>query len=116
MTCYDTKQAVNFTCYEIFKKKLSAFTGRDNLAPWQHMILGGLSGGIGPCVNNPLDVVKTRLQKQVRYSTVPWISSPLGHNASLLLVHHNVTMVASQYVALTTVFLLCYTLRTSRVC
>jgi solute carrier family 25 citrate transporter 1 len=28
------------------------------------MLFGGLSGGLGPLVNNPLDVVKTRLQKQ----------------------------------------------------
>eukprot|EP00752_Nemacystus_decipiens_P014630 g13028.t1 len=58
-------QAVNFTCYQMFKTKLSSYLGRDELASWQHMLLGGLSGGIGPCVNNPLDVVKTRLQKQV---------------------------------------------------
>lgn len=58
-------QAVNFTCYQIFKTRLSSYLGRDELAPWQHMLLGGISGGIGPCVNNPLDVVKTRLQKQV---------------------------------------------------
>ena len=59
-------QAVNFTCYQMFKTQLSTYLGRDELASWQHMLLGGLSGGIGPCVNNPLDVVKTRLQKQVR--------------------------------------------------
>ncbi len=59
-------QAVNFSCYQIFKTQLSQYLGRDELASWQHMLLGGLSGGIGPCVNNPLDVVKTRLQKQVR--------------------------------------------------
>eukprot|EP00903_Cladosiphon_okamuranus_P018700 g17213.t1 len=58
-------QAVNFTCYQTFKAQLSAYLGRDELASWQHMLVGGLSGGIGPCVNNPLDVVKTRLQKQV---------------------------------------------------
>lgn len=51
----------------MFKTQLSAYLGRDELAAWQHMLLGGLSGGIGPCVNNPLDVVKTRLQKQVRH-------------------------------------------------
>jgi len=28
------------------------------------MLCGGLSGGLGPMVNNPLDVVKTRLQRQ----------------------------------------------------
>ncbi|CAM9170150.1 unnamed protein product, partial [Hapterophycus canaliculatus] len=58
-------QAVNFTCYQTFKTRLSSYLGRDELSSWQHMLLGGISGGIGPCVNNPLDVVKTRLQKQV---------------------------------------------------
>lgn len=62
-----SSQAVNFTFYQMFKTQLSAYLGRDELASWQHMLLGGLSGGIGPCVNNPLDVVKTRLQKQVRF-------------------------------------------------
>ena len=28
-------------------------------------LLDGLSGGMGPLANNPLDVVKTRMQKQV---------------------------------------------------
>ena len=32
---------------------------------WQTLLLGGMSGGMGPLVNNPLDVVKTRMQKQV---------------------------------------------------
>ncbi|CBN79385.1 conserved unknown protein [Ectocarpus siliculosus] len=58
-------QAVNFTCYQVFKTKLSDLLGTEELAPWHHMLLGGLSGGIGPCVNNPLDVSKTRLQQQV---------------------------------------------------
>ncbi|CAM9563680.1 unnamed protein product [Ascophyllum nodosum] len=58
-------QAVNFTFYQLFKTQLSAYLGKDELLPWQHMLLGGLSGGFGPCINNPLDVVKTRLQKQV---------------------------------------------------
>ncbi|CAM9511089.1 unnamed protein product [Ectocarpus sp. 4 AP-2014] len=66
-------QAVNFTCYQMFKTQLSLYTGSEELASWQHMLLGGLSGGIGPCVNNPLDVVKTRLQKQVRIVMVSTI-------------------------------------------
>lgn len=49
----------------MLKKKLSAYMGQDELHPWHHMILGGMSGGIGPCINNPLDVVKTRIQQQV---------------------------------------------------
>jgi len=57
-------QAVNFTCYQIFKEQWLKRSGREELAPWQHMLIGGLSGGFGPAANNPLDVVKTRLQKQ----------------------------------------------------
>jgi solute carrier family 25 (mitochondrial citrate transporter), member 1 len=57
-------QAVNFTCYQLFKTKWMEHTGKTELLPWESMLFGGLSGGFGPLVNNPLDVVKTRLQKQ----------------------------------------------------
>lgn len=57
-------QACNFTCYGIGKQKWEEWQGK-TLQPWQHMLMGGLSGGVGPAVNNPLDVVKTRVQKQV---------------------------------------------------
>ena len=69
-------QAVNFTAYNWSKKKVLAWkkeraaaegraTGDVTLDHWQSLLLGGLSGGMGPLVNNPLDVVKTRMQKQV---------------------------------------------------
>jgi solute carrier family 25 citrate transporter 1 len=58
-------QAANFTAYSYFKKRWADYNGVSELQPWQHLLLGGLSGGVGPCVNNPLDVVKTRMQKQV---------------------------------------------------
>lgn len=69
-------QAVNFTAYNFAKKKLLAWkrkkaeekgmSGSDvQLDHWQSLLMGGLSGGMGPLVNNPLDVVKTRMQKQV---------------------------------------------------
>jgi len=64
MATLGCNQAANFTCYQLFKDKTEAYQGTA-LAPWQHMLLGGLSGGIGPTINNPLDVVKTRMQKQV---------------------------------------------------
>lgn len=58
-------QAVNFTIYNLFKRKLLEFQNKTELEHWQSLILGGVSGGFGPMVNNPLDVVKTRMQKQV---------------------------------------------------
>lgn len=93
-------QAVNFTAYSAIKKKVMEYQGTDQLQHWQSLVIGGLSGGMGPLgkllvlclmlvvvvvvaathcfyfhlcvwlcvcatVNNPLDVVKTRLQKQI---------------------------------------------------
>mmetsp|Transcript_455 Transcript_455/g.768 ORF Transcript_455/g.768 Transcript_455/m.768 type:complete len:363 (+) Transcript_455:298-1386(+) len=58
-------QAVNFTTYNIFKKKVLEKQNKKDLDHWQSLVLGGVSGGFGPIVNNPLDVVKTRLQRQV---------------------------------------------------
>lgn len=58
-------QAVNFTTYNIFKRKLLQWQDRTELVHWQSLVLGGISGGFGPMANNPLDVVKTRMQKQV---------------------------------------------------
>jgi solute carrier family 25 (mitochondrial citrate transporter), member 1 len=58
-------QAVNFTAYNILKTKLMDWQGTTELASWQSLAIGGFSGGMGPLVNNPLDVIKTRLQKQV---------------------------------------------------
>jgi solute carrier family 25 (mitochondrial citrate transporter), member 1 len=58
-------QAVNFTAYNVLKTKLMDWQGTTELASWQSLAIGGFSGGMGPLVNNPLDVIKTRLQKQV---------------------------------------------------
>jgi solute carrier family 25 (mitochondrial citrate transporter), member 1 len=58
-------QAVNFTAYSIIKQQVLDWQGTAQLASWQSLLIGGVSGGMGPLVNNPLDVIKTRLQKQV---------------------------------------------------
>jgi len=59
-----SNQGVNFTTYQSFKKAWLSYSGKEELAPWQHLLMGGISGGFGPLANNPLDVVKTRMQKQ----------------------------------------------------
>merc|ERR1740139_2031389 len=70
-------QAVNFTVYSWSKKQLLAWKRKKReeqmaaggggsaaierevqLDHWQTLLLGGLSGGMGPLANNPLDVVK----------------------------------------------------------
>lgn len=58
-------QAVNFSCYQFGKKKVIEWQCGRDLMPWQHLLIGGISGAFGPMVNNPLDVVKTRMQRQV---------------------------------------------------
>ena len=58
-------QAVNFTAYNATKRAILDYQGGTELYHWQSLLVGGISGGMGPIANNPLDVVKTRLQKQV---------------------------------------------------
>jgi len=64
-------QAVNFTTYHLFKEKILKYQNKKELDHWQSLLLGGISGGFGPMANNPLDVVKTRMQKQVITSDKP---------------------------------------------
>mmetsp|Transcript_19878 Transcript_19878/g.24537 ORF Transcript_19878/g.24537 Transcript_19878/m.24537 type:complete len:332 (-) Transcript_19878:280-1275(-) len=58
-------QSVNFTVYQWGKKKLIEWKGGEELYSWETLLMGGFSGAFGPMVNNPLDVVKTRIQRQV---------------------------------------------------
>eukprot|EP00122_Pirum_gemmata_P010979 Pgem_evm1s10165 len=53
-----------YCAFHLFCHSKSLFGGNTELATWQTLLLGGFSGGIAPCCNSPLDVVKTRLQKQ----------------------------------------------------
>jgi hypothetical protein len=52
-------QAVNFTMYNWFKSLILDAQNTDSdkvheLKPWQSLLLGGISGGFGPLLNNPL--------------------------------------------------------------
>uniref|UniRef100_A0A7S4T6Q3 Mitochondrial carrier protein n=1 Tax=Ditylum brightwellii TaxID=49249 RepID=A0A7S4T6Q3_9STRA len=77
-------QAVNFSVYNWFKKMVLEYRGRKELDSWESLILGGVSGGMGPLVNNPLDVVKTRLQKQVVAPGKPAKYTGLGQSCALI--------------------------------
>lgn len=67
-----TNQAVNFTAYTEFKayaQKLQPHLSDKGLElpPYQHMLLGLVSGAMGPLSNAPIDTIKTRLQKQPKH-------------------------------------------------
>lgn len=49
-------QAVNFTAYSYIKKKTMEYQQTSELASWQALVIGGVSGGMGPLVNNPVSL------------------------------------------------------------
>ncbi|KAJ2723576.1 Mitochondrial succinate-fumarate transporter [Coemansia sp. Benny D115] len=61
-----TNQAVNFTFYQEFKRIARQMQNVDELPSYQHLILGGVSGAMGPVSNAPIDTIKTRIQKATR--------------------------------------------------
>ncbi|KAI7905152.1 mitochondrial carrier domain-containing protein [Cokeromyces recurvatus] len=58
-----TNQAANFTAYQEMKKIAQRFQNLSELPSYQHLILGGISGAMGPLSNAPIDTIKTRIQK-----------------------------------------------------
>lgn len=64
-----TNQGVNFTAYQEFKRlaiKYQPQYADAELPSWQTMILGLVSGAMGPFSNAPIDTIKTRIQKASR--------------------------------------------------
>lgn len=59
-----SNQACNFMTFDLIKRKLWFSNGEYALSPWQTLITGFISGMIGPLMNGPADVIKTRLMKQ----------------------------------------------------
>jgi solute carrier family 25 (mitochondrial citrate transporter), member 1 len=62
-----SNQAVNFSAYAGLKSWLQnvqpAYQGGHELPSWQTMLIGLVSGAMGPLSNAPIDTIKTRLQK-----------------------------------------------------
>ncbi|KAI9016494.1 mitochondrial carrier domain-containing protein [Phycomyces nitens] len=58
-----TNQAANFTAYQEFKHYAKRVQNLEELPSYQHLILGGVSGAMGPLSNAPIDTIKTRIQK-----------------------------------------------------
>lgn len=60
-----TNQAVNFTAYSYLKSNLQRLHAdpSSELPSYQTMLIGLISGAMGPLSNAPIDTIKTRLQK-----------------------------------------------------
>lgn len=60
-----TNQAVNFTAYSYLKSYLQRLHAdpSSELPSYQTMLIGLISGAMGPLSNAPIDTIKTRLQK-----------------------------------------------------
>ncbi|KAI6007676.1 mitochondrial carrier domain-containing protein [Pisolithus orientalis] len=59
-----TNQGVNFTTYQELKKLAYRYQPElAELPSYQHMVIGLISGAMGPFSNAPVDTIKTRLQK-----------------------------------------------------
>ncbi|KAK9323782.1 mitochondrial carrier domain-containing protein [Lipomyces orientalis] len=61
-----TNQAVNFSAYTEIKAYLKTVQPHyhDELPSYQHMVIGLISGALGPLSNAPIDTIKTRMQKE----------------------------------------------------
>jgi len=64
-----TNQASMFSTYTFLRRKL--WNDADSLAPWQAAITGLISACVGPCLNGPADVIKTRLMNQTHSMVEP---------------------------------------------
>ncbi|PVV04394.1 hypothetical protein BB560_001104 [Smittium megazygosporum] len=58
-----TNQATNFTVYHFLKGTMARLQNVEELPSYQHMIIGGISGAMGPLSNAPIDTIKTRIQR-----------------------------------------------------
>lgn len=63
-----TNQGTNFTVYTLLREKLNELQPQfgGDLPGWQTSLVGLTSGALGPFSNAPLDVVKTRVQREGR--------------------------------------------------
>lgn len=61
-----SNQAFNFMTMAILNKRLWGKENGDGkqLSPWKTLLNGTLAGAVGPCMNCPVDVIKTRMMAQ----------------------------------------------------
>ena len=85
-----TNQAVNFTAYQTLKKWAKEYQPQydgTELPSWQHLLLGGLSGAMGPMSNAPIDTIKTRIQRA---------PNPTGERGFTRFLHVTKDLIANE--------------------
>ena len=61
ISCADNPPGVNFTAYQELKKLAAKLQpDLEQLPSYQHMLIGLVSGAMGPFSNAPIDTIKTR--------------------------------------------------------
>ncbi len=81
-----TNQGVNFTAYQEFKKLATRYQPQyeGQLPSWQTMLLGLVSGAMGPFSNAPIDTIKTYVGDVCRVTLSPdEHASPQPHPESV---------------------------------
>lgn len=59
-----SNQGVNFTVYSKLKERLAEYHQGGPIPLWQTLLIGLISGALGPLSNAPLDTIKTRMQRE----------------------------------------------------
>lgn len=77
-------QGANFTTYSFLKARLQDAQDTQVLPTWQTAIIGFTSGAIGPFCNNPLDTIKTRMQKETAISNESNLSRAVRIGTNLI--------------------------------
>lgn len=77
-------QGANFTTYSFLRSTLQDRQNTEVLPTYQTAIIGFISGAIGPFCNNPLDTIKTRMQKETAITTESNLSRGLRIGKNLV--------------------------------
>lgn len=73
-------QSINFSCYNLIRNKV--LKKDEEIKLYKVMIAGMISGGLGPIINNPFDVIKTRMSNPLfKYNSI-------YHCLRSILKHH----------------------------
>ena len=92
-----TNQAVNFTIYTKAKSLLLDKQNATMLPSWQSLLLGLVSGAMGPMSNAPIDTIKTRIQRsraiqnESSYARIKRVSSEIYASGGFKAFYRGIT-------------------------